>query len=180
MLVSISNVFPQKMPSEIEINKIEGRAINKIRKIFDIPRKIQLNAAIVFDVIDSTQTFEESPTFNVNRKVEDYLKNSKIIRYEVFIYDNKLQNVYVVNRMFLGKGKFKKEYYLGKKDDFILSAFFLQNKYDYILNLTDASPLVNNLVLLCFKIGITDLAYLKNDSIKPVSMCHNDTFKKIE
>lgn len=180
VLVSISNAFPQKMPSKNEIQKLEEIAINKMRKTFDIPRKTQLNATVVFDVIDSTQIFEESPTFDLKRKIENYLMNFKTICYEVFIYDNKLNNVYVFNRMFLGKGKFKKEYYLGKKDDFILSAFFLQNKYDYIFRLTDASPLVNNLILLCFKIGITDLVYLKNDSIKSVSVCHNDTFEKIE
>lgn len=176
LIQSSMSIFSQTFFSNNEIKRIERKAINTIRNSFNISNKTQLFATIVIEVIDSTQTFVTSPTFDINTKIGIYLKNLKIFHYEIFVYDETVKNVYIVNRIFLGENKFKKKYYLGNKDDFILSKFLLSNGYDYILNLGDVFTLVNNPTFLCFKEGKMDLAYLKNEDIKSISVCYNDNF----
>lgn len=176
LLPSFINVIPQKIIPKIEIKQLEKQAICKMRKLFDIPKEEQLFATVLFEVLDSTQTYSVSPTFEKNKKICNYLERLKIIHYEIFVYDSELKSVFVVNRVFLGKGRYKKRYYVGKEDDFIISTFLLKNNYDYVLNLIDAPSQGNKLVLLCCKNTKMDLAFLKDETIKSRPVCNEDTF----
>ena len=176
LLPSFINVIPQKIIPKIEIKQLEKQAICKMRKLFDIPKEEQLFATVLFEVLDSTQTYSVSPTFEKNNKICNYLERLKIIHYEIFVYDSELKSVFVVNRVFLGKGRSKKRYYVGKEDDFIISTFLLKNNYDYVLNLIDAPSQGNKLVLLCCKNTKMDLAFLKDETIKSRPVCNEDTF----
>lgn len=180
LLTSIINILPQEVIPEIEIKQLEKKGISKIRKLFDIPKEKQLFATVFFEVMDSTQTYAVSPIFEINNKISNYLERSKIIHYEIFVYDSELKSVFVVNRVFLGKGRYKKKYYVGKKDDFIISTFLLKNNYDYVLNLIDAPSQGNKLVLLCCKNKKMDLAFLIDETIKSRPVCNEDTFIFLE
>lgn len=79
-----------------------------MRKLFDIPKEEQLFATVLFEVLDSTQTYSVSPTFEKNNKRCNCLERLKIIHYEIFVYDSELKSVFVVKRVFLGKGRYKK------------------------------------------------------------------------
>ena len=63
LLPSFINVIPQKIIPKIEIKQLEKQAICKMRKLFDIPKEEQLFATVLFEVLDSTQTYSVSPTF---------------------------------------------------------------------------------------------------------------------
>lgn len=177
MLASSSmSMFSQIFFSNIEIKKLEEKAVNIIRNSFNISSQTQLFATTILEVIDSNGTCAVSPTFDIETKIETYLKNMKVFHYEVFVYDKELKNIYVVNRLFLGKGKFKKDYYLGTKDDFELSKLLLPGKYDYVLKLMDVYSSINNPVFLCFKEDKIKLAYLKDGIIHSFSVNPKDSF----
>lgn len=175
-LVSFTNALSQELPSEIGRKKLEGKAINKIRKIFNISKDTQLFATVVFELIDSTQIYAKSPVFDLSRKINNYLEKSKIIHYEIYVYDSKLKNVYIVNRILLGEGIYKRDYYIAKKDDFIIAEFFLLNKYDYVLNLMDVPSQTNNIVLLCFIKDKKEIALFKDEIIKSIQVYNYSTF----
>ena len=163
MLLVSTNIFSQKVIGEVERKKLEEKAINKMRKTFNISQNKQLWATTIFEIIDNTQIFAEKPTFDINNKIENYLQNSKVIHYEIFVYDSELKNVYVVNRIFLGNGKFLKKLYLGNKEDYIISKLMFEKKYDFAYKVSDIN-LNYNVVFLGLKNGLIDLIYLQNEN----------------
>jgi len=177
LLMSCTNILSQNITSELIRKETIDDAINRIRKTFKIKKSNQLCSVVVYDIIDTTQIFVDKPNFNIHSTIGDYLERSEIIHYEVYVGNLSFNNIYIVNRTFFGCGKFKKEYYLGKKEDIILAKLFFNNQYEYVLSMADIHIKNNQRLFLGVKKGKIDIVLLNNETIQTIPIDNEQTFE---
>ena len=150
LLMSCTNILSQNITSELIRKETIDDAINRIRKTFKIKKSNQLCSVVVYDIIDTTQIFVDNLSFN---------------------------NIYIVKRTFFGCGKFKKEYYLGKKEDIILAKLFFNNQYEYVLSMADIHIKNNQRLFLGVKKGKIDIVLLNNETTQTIPIGNKQTFE---
>ena len=169
--------FSQRVVLDMEVPKLEKGAIKRVRKVFKIPKKTELYATIVVFPNDTVRFNHYELPFDFNRTLYDYLQKLKFhnTSYEVFVFDKQLTNVYVVNRIFLGRGKLEREHYLGNDEDRSLSSLLSTKKYDYVFNI-HYNDLGFYKAILGFKDGLVEMSYYKDGQWHSEFVCGSDDF----
>lgn len=178
LLGATIDVFSQRAILEADVPKLEKEAIAKIRRTFHIRRSTELFATVIFLPYNTGRdTIMGIPYFDTGQRVETYLSGLKFYSkaYEIFVYDKNLKYVYVINRILQGRGKYKKEYYLGKKEDYIVCQLLLEKRCDFVYNMNEVQ-FSDNRVMLCFKNGLIDLVYFDDDVWHSKQVCIKEDF----
>ncbi len=186
--VSIT-IFSQRAVLESNIPKLEKEAISRMYKIFKVSKQTELFATIKFGTTntDTMGTRYLLKNFDVSQKIGRYINMLKIepntYDYEIFVYDKDLKYLYVVNRRYCClKTRYPQKYhylYLGRKRDYPLFKFLATHKYDFVYIVREI-PFSESEVLLCFKNGLIDLAYLKDGQWHSTSVCGSDNFSFLQ
>lgn len=170
-------IFSQRAILEMSIPKLEKEAIAKIRRAFKIPKRTKLFATVVFSPYNTGRDTMAIPYFDTNQRLEEYLNGLKFYpkAYEIFVYDKELKPVYIINRILWGGGKYKKEYYLGRKEDYIVCQLLLEKRYDFVYTINELY-FDDNQFMLCFKNGLIDLVYFDDGVWHSKQVCGKDDF----
>ena len=178
LLGATVDVFSQRAILEADVPKLEKEAIAKIRRTFHIRRSTELFATVIFLPYNTGRdTIMGGTYFDTGQRVETYLSGLKFYSkaYEIFVYDKNLKYVYVINRILQGRGKYKKEYYLGKKEDYIVCQLLLEKRCDFVYNMNEVQ-FSDNRVMLCLKNGLIDLVYFDDDLWHSKQVCIKEDF----
>ncbi len=186
--VSIA-IFSQRAVLESNIPKLEKEAISRMYKIFKVSKQTELFATIKFGTTntDTMGTRYLLKNFDVSQKIGRYINMLKIepntYDYEIFVYDKDLKYLYVVNRLYLCVNtRYPQKYhylYLGRGADHPLFKFLATHKYDFVYIVREI-PFSESEVLLCFKNGLIDLAYLKDGQWHSTPVCGSDNFSFLQ
>lgn len=181
-------IFSQRAVLEMNVPKLEKEAISRMRKVFKVSKQTEFFATIVFGTTntDTMGTRYLLTDFDISQKIGRYINMLKIepntYDYEIFVYDRDLKYLYVVNRLYYGVTRYPKKYhylYLGRKTDYPLFKFLAARKYDFVYIVREI-PFSEAEVLLCFKNGLIDLAYLKDEQWHSTPVCSSDDFSFLQ
>lgn len=183
LLGTTNYIFSQRAVIEKDVPKLEQEAIADIRRrITKIPDTTKLFGTIVLEVVDPSKRYQEGTLFDIEETIEDYLNRVKFYhyRYEAFVYDDKVEYVYVLNRFSLWKiGRYKQEYTIVEQENKLIAQFLLNKDYDFVYSISE-KKFNYAVVLLCFKKGLMDLAYLKDEQWYSTPVCGSDDFSFLQ
>ena len=168
-------VASQTFTPKLQYTKLEAKAIRKMRHRFKIGTETKLSATVLFELYDPTMMYNDSTNSRQACTIGQYLEHRKVFRYETVVYDEQLHLVFIDNRIFLGSGKYKKEYYIGNEKDRQLAAYLQKNQYDYICRLSDIYQAGDSLAFLCFKGDKMYLAHFKDRMIETRAVTKSDS-----
>lgn len=148
--------------------EVRTKAIKTIRKEFKIPESTALHAVPVIDVVLPIEHLSVgcANDFYLGTTIKDFLSHAVLINKEVFVYDNGVEKLYIVNKILVGSVKPTKDLYRASPDEVLLAHFFSKSDYDYIYHFLDFC--MNSLAraYLCVKEDKTDFLYMIGERLK--------------
>ncbi|MFC2308927.1 MAG: hypothetical protein ACFNUH_07280 [Bacteroidota bacterium] len=178
LLGATIDVFSQRVVLETDVPTLEKETIANVRKQCGITDKTNLYATIVFEVVDTSKRYNGDAFFDTEETIKNYLNRVKIYhyRYEAFVYDDRLEHVYVRNRFLAWNiGRYKQKSDIVERENIFIAQFLLKRDYDFVYSISE-KKFNYAIILLCFKNGLRDLAYLKDGQWYSTPVCGSDDF----
>ena len=135
LLGATIDVFSQRVVLETDVPTLEKEVITKVRKNLGITDKTNLYATIVFEVVDTSKRYNGDAFFDTEETIKNYLNRVKIYhyRYESFVYDDRVEHVYVRNRFLAWNiGRYKQKSDIVERENISIAQFLLKGNYDFV------------------------------------------------
>ena len=175
-----TNTFSQRIVMDMNIPKLEKDVISDIR-IYEsygqISDNTELLATTILEWVDTAKQNDKNALFDINQTIGNYLDKIQTLgcEYEIFVYDSSLKLIYINNRVTWEVGSDKKEPDKIDRENYLIAQFLLKGNYDFVYSISE-KKFNYAIILLCFKNGLRDLAYLKDGQWYSTPVCGSDDF----
>ena len=175
-----TNTFSQRIVMDMNIPKLEKDVISDIR-IYEsygqISDNTELLATTILEWVDTAKQNGKNALFDINQTIDNYLDKIQTLgcEYEIFVYDSSLKLIYINNRVTWEVGSDKKEPDKIDRENYLIAQFLLKGNYDFVYAISE-KKFNYAIILLCFKNGLRDLAYLKDGQWYSTPVCGSDDF----
>ena len=136
-----------------EFQRMGEKTILKMRRIFNIPKRVKLYATAYIYVCDLTTKKKSVPTDSIaSLTVSDWLRKVYDCRHKVYVYDDQLRYFLVDNLANRDEGGDERNSYLGTKDDRAIAETLQANRFDCVVEAGKRQDKdAKQLVLICVK-----------------------------
>lgn len=175
-----TNTFSQRIVMDMNIPKLEKDVISDIR-IYEsygqISDNTELLATTILEWGDTAKQNDRNALFDINQTIGNYLDKIQTLgcEYEIFVYDSSLKLIYINNRVTWEVGSDKKEPDKIDRENYLIAQFLLKGNYDFVYSISE-KKFNYAIILLCFRNGLRDLAYLKDGQWYSTPVCGSDDF----
>lgn len=176
----VTNTFSQRIVMDMNIPKLEKDVISDIR-IYEsygqISDNTELLATTILEWVDTAKQNDKNALFDINQTIDNYLDKIQTLgcEYEIFVYDSSLKLIYINNRVTWAVSSDKKEPDKIDRENYLIAQFLLKGNYDFVYSISE-KKFNYAIILLCFKNGLRDLAYLKDGQWYSTPVCGSDDF----
>lgn len=176
----VTNTFSQRIVMDMNIPKLEKDVISDIR-IYEnygqISDNTELLATTILEWVDTAKQNDKNALFDINQTIDNYLDKIQTLscEYEIFVYDSSLKLIYINNIVTWEVGSDKKEPDKIDRENYLIAQFLLKGNYDFVYSISE-KKFNYAIILLCFKNGLRDLAYLKDGQWYSTPVCGSDDF----